>query len=366
MRMRPGAGENKGPVAMKSIEWQENGVKILDQTRLPGEVRYRWLSSVEQVAEAIKRLEVRGAPLIGVAAAYGVALAAVKHSGDRESLRKELLRAREILINTRPTAVNLRWAVERMMQVYHGSSHLDLDTIRKHLVAAARQMEEDDLQQNRCLGELGADLLPADARVLTICNAGALATCGHGTALGLVRSAFSRGRVKKVWACETRPVLQGSRLTVWELMEDGIPVTLITDNMAGYIMRSGQVDVVVTGADRIAANGDTANKIGTYGLAVLAHYHRIPFLVAAPFSSIDLSIPGGDEIPIEFRDADEVRKIGGLFITLPQVEVLNPAFDVTPGELITGIVTERGIARAPYLNSLADLNQKGREDTNDL
>ena len=237
MRMRPGAGENKGQAVMKTIEWQENGIKILDQTRLPGEVRYRFLSSVEEVAEAIKRLEVRGAPLIGVTAAYGMALAAVKHSGDRESLQEELIRSRDILINTRPTAVNLRWAVERMMQVYRASS-LDLDAIRERLLAAAGRMAKEDLQQNRCIGELGADLLPADARVLTICNAGALATCGHGTALGLVRSAFARGRVKKVWACETRPVLQGARLTVWELAEDEIPVTLITDNMAGYIMRS--------------------------------------------------------------------------------------------------------------------------------
>ncbi len=351
---------------MKSIEWRENGVRILDQTRLPGEVRYRLLSSVEEVAEAIKRLEVRGAPLIGVTAAYGIALAAVKHTGDRESLKNELIRSSEILVNTRPTAVNLRWAVERMMQVYHASSHLELDAIRERLVAEARRMEEEDLHQNMRIGELGADLLPEDARVLTICNAGALATCGHGTALGLVRSAFSRGRVKKVWACETRPVLQGSRLTVWELAEDEIPVTLITDNMAGYVMRSGQVDVVVTGADRIAANGDTANKIGTYGLAVLAHHHRIPFIVAAPFSSIDLSIPDGEKIPIEFRDPDEVRKVGGLLITLPEAEVLNPAFDVTPGELITAIVTERGVARPPYLSSLANLNKKGREESYEL
>ncbi|MGE5544034.1 MAG: S-methyl-5-thioribose-1-phosphate isomerase [Bacillota bacterium] len=341
---------------MKTVEWQGNSIRILDQTRLPGEIRYRLLSSVEQVAEAIKRLEVRGAPLIGVTAAYGIALAAVLHTGSKEDLDRELGRAGEILINTRPTAVNLRWAVDRMMKAYRESSHLDTQIIKEHLVAEANRMQEEDLSQNRCLGELGAALLGPGSRVLTICNAGALATCGHGTALGLVRSAFACGKVEMVWACETRPVLQGSRLTVWELTQDGIPVTLITDNMAGYIMSSGQVDVVITGADRIAANGDTANKIGTYGLAVLAQHHRIPFFVAAPFSSIDLSIHSGTEIPIESRNPDEVRKIGESFITLPEVAVINPAFDVTPGHLISAIITERGIARWPYRKTLANLN----------
>ena len=340
---------------MKTIEWQGNGITILDQTRLPGEVSYRLLSSVEQVAEAIKRLEVRGAPLIGVTAAYGIALASVLYTGTKEDLGQHLSRVREILINTRPTAVNLQWAVERMMKTYHESSHLDLNTIRERLAAEAKRMQEEDLSQNKRLSETGAALLNSGTRVLTICNAGALATCGHGTALGVIRSAFAYGKIEQVWACETRPVLQGSRLTVWELTEEGIPVTLITDNMAGFIMRRGLVDVIITGADRIAANGDTANKIGTYGLAVLARYHRIPFLVAAPFSSIDLSIRNGDEIPIEARNADEVRKIGESFITLPEVEVLNPAFDVTPGDLITAIVTEKGVARQPYQETLADL-----------
>ena len=341
---------------MKTIEWLGDGIRILDQTRLPGEISYRRLSSVEQVAEAIMRLEVRGAPLIGVTAAYGMALAAVLYTGSREGLGRELSRTGEILISTRPTAVNLCWAVERMMKTYRESSCLDIGSIRERLVAEANRMQEEDILQNRRLGELGAALLRSGTRVLTICNAGALATCGHGTALGVVRSAFALGKVEMVWACETRPILQGSRLTVWELAADGIPVTLITDSMAGHLMRSGQVDVVVTGADRIAANGDTANKIGTYGLAVLAKHHRIPFMVAAPFSSIDLSISHGDEIPIEARNPDEVRKIGQLFITLPEVEVINPAFDVTSGELITAIVTDRGIARQPYGETLTKLS----------
>lgn len=355
--MRYGTGQNSGEITMKTIEWQGNSIRILDQTRLPGEVRYRLLSSVEEVAEAIKGLEVRGAPLIGVAAAYGIALAAVMFTGNQENLDREISRAYEILINTRPTAVNLPWALQRMINTYRESNHLDINTIREHLVDEANRIAEEDRLQNRRLGELGATLISPGSRVLTICNAGALATCGHGTALGLVRSAFAEGKVDMVWACETRPVLQGSRLTVWELTEDEIPVTLITDNMAGYVMRSGQVDVVITGADRIAANGDTANKIGTYGLAVLARHHQIPFLVAAPFSTIDLAIESGEEIPIESRNPDEVRKIGHSFITLPDVEVLNPAFDVTPGNLITAIITEKGIARWPYRETLANLRE---------
>jgi methylthioribose-1-phosphate isomerase len=354
--LRHGTGRNPGEVKMKTIEWRGTGIRILDQTTLPGEVSYRMLTSVDQVAEAIKGLAVRGAPLIGVTAAYGIALGVVQYTGDINDLDQEIRRISKTLIDTRPTAVNLRWAVDRMIETYRNASHLDLPTIRESLVDEARRMQEEDRAQNRRLGEMGAALLTPGTRVLTICNAGALATCGHGTALGMVRSAFASGKIKKVWACETRPVLQGSRLTVWELAEDGIPVTLITDNMAGYIMRSGQVDVVITGADRIAANGDTANKIGTYGLAVLARHHRIPFLVAAPFSSIDLSIRNGDEIPIETRNPDEVRKIGESLITLPEVEVLNPAFDVTPGDLITAIVTERGIVRWPYMENLANLN----------
>lgn len=354
--MRDGTRRNPGKLVMKTIEWQGNGIRILDQTRLPWEISYRLLSSVADVAQAIKKLEVRGAPLIGVTAAYGMALAAVLYTGNRENLDQEMTRASEVLIDTRPTAVNLQWAVGRLMETYRESRHLDLEAIRQRLIAEANRMREEDFTDNQRLGELGATLLSSGARVLTICNAGALATCGHGTALGIVRSGYELDKIEKVWACETRPVLQGSRLTVWELAEDGIPVTLITDNMAGYIMQSGEVDVVITGADRIAANGDTANKIGTYGLAVLAKHHRIPFLVAAPFSSIDLNIKKGEEIPIEARNPEEVRKIGQSYITLPEVEVLNPAFDITPGNLITAIVTEKGIARWPYKETLANLN----------
>ncbi len=340
---------------MKTIEWLGDSIRILDQTRLPGEISYRLLKSVDEVAEAIKKLQVRGAPLIGVTAAYGMALAAVLCTGNR--LDQEMKRASEVLINTRPTAVNLQWAVNRLMNIYRQSRHLDLECIRQQLIADADRMHEQDLKDNRHLGEWGSTLLGPQTRVLTICNAGALATCGYGTALGIVRSAFSLGKIEKVWACETRPVLQGSRLTVWELAEDGIPVTLITDNMAGHIMQLGEVDVVITGADRIAANGDTANKIGTYGLAVLAKHHQIPFLVAAPLSSIDLDIKSGEEITIECRNPEEVRKIGELYITLPEVKVLNPAFDITPSDLITAIITEKGIVRRPYPENLAGLWQ---------
>jgi len=337
---------------LETVAWRGDSVRILDQTCLPGEIKYSHLHTVDEVVEAIKSLRVRGAPLIGVTAAYGLALAAVQHDGPRDKLDQAISEASQALIAARPTAVNLRWAVNRLLSVYREKRSQDLDSIRSSLVEAARRMQEQDLLTNQAIGRVGAGLLKPGTRVLTICNAGALATCGHGTALGIVRSAFADGKVNRVYACETRPVLQGSRLTVWELAEDDIPVTLITDNMAGYVMQRGEVDVVITGADRIAVNGDTANKIGTYGLAVLALHHGIPFYVAAPVSSVDFDIASGDRIPIESRNPDEVRKIGATYITRPEVDVLNPAFDVTPGSLITAIITEKGIARFPYEESL--------------
>ncbi len=325
----------------------------MDQTRLPEYVEYVTLSNVDEVFHAIKALQVRGAPLIGVVAAWGLVLAVVNYNGSLEGLAEIMDAAQRQLTVARPTAVNLQWAVSRMMKVYDQVQDLDLPSIRHRLAEEARAMQEDDFSTNRLIGEWGADLLKPDTRVLTICNAGALATCGHGTALGIVRSAFAQGKIQKVWVSETRPVLQGARLTAWELSRDGIPATLITDNMAGFLMQRGEVDVVITGADRIAANGDTANKIGTYSLAVLARYHDIPFYVAAPVSSIDLSMEEGSLIPIEERNPDEVRIIGECCITPPDIPVVNPAFDITPNHLITAIITEKGVARGSYRKELS-------------
>jgi len=256
------------------------------------------------------------------------------------------------LAATRPTAVNLFWALQRMDQVFNDCQGMPPAAVGERLLQAAQELLQEDIKVNEAMGEHGQELLPAGVRVMTICNAGALATCGYGTALGVIRSAARRDKVAQVWACETRPVLQGARLTVWELMEDGIPVTLISDNMAASVMRRGEVDAVLVGADRIAANGDTANKIGTYGLAVLARYHGIPFYVAAPSSTIDLSLAGGDEIPIEERHGDEVRQFRGVYFTVPDAPVFNPAFDVTPNDLITAIITERGIIRPSFTTNL--------------
>lgn len=338
---------------MKPVEWQNNKIIILDQTKLPDEISYECLSTVDEVAGAIKTLMVRGAPLIGVVAAFGMVLAAAEGGGTVDQMDSGLRQAYQKLHATRPTAVNLKWALDRMIQKFEAVRELAGDTIIAQLLDEADTILEEDLKTNQKIGENGSILLKENSRVLTVCNAGALATAGYGTALGIVRSAFHSGRLQKVWACETRPVLQGARLTVLELSQDGIPVVLITDSMAGYVMQMGEVDAVITGADRIAANGDTANKIGTYTLAVLANHHRIPFYVAAPLSTIDLNITGGTEIPIETRDPDEVRKLGGRLVTLPEVPVCNPAFDVTPAGLITAIITEKGIIRPPYLGRIS-------------
>ncbi len=344
---------------IKTIYFDGDAVMLLDQSKLPGQMVHEKCTSPEEVANAIKMLKVRGAPLIGVTAAFGIAMAVNNYTGLRDDLDDYFFKVKELLASTRPTAVNLFWALKRMEQVYNKNSSIDIKEIASRLKEEAQEMFREDVRMNEAIGEYGEELLSENSRVMTICNAGALATCGYGTALGVIRSAAKNNKISKVWACETRPVLQGARLTVWELMKDNIPVTLITDSMAGYTMGLGHVDAVVVGADRIAANGDTANKIGTYTLAVLAAYHKVPFYIAAPFSTIDMSIATGADIPIEERERDEVRKIKDIYLTVPDVEVFNPAFDVTPNKLITAIISEKGVIKPPFKEKLELLNRKG-------
>ena len=339
---------------IKTISWDDDAVVILDQNELPGQVKYIRCNDYYALVHAIKSLQVRGAPLIGVTAAYGLALAVHQYKGSLAGLETYYHEAEQLFAATRPTAVNLFWAIGRMRSAFDHLAGNDLPYMAQSLLNEAEAMFAADLTINTSIGQNGETILSPQARVLTICNAGALATCGYGTALGVIRSAQQTGKLQQVWACETRPVLQGARLTVWELMQDHIPVTLITDNMAAHIMSQGLVDAVIVGADRIAANGDTANKIGTYGLAVLAQYHQIPFYIAAPMSTVDLDISSGQEIIIEERSHDEVRQLRGQYITLPEVDVFNPAFDVTPGQLITAIITESGIIRQPFFNREKD------------
>ncbi|MDD3365208.1 MAG: S-methyl-5-thioribose-1-phosphate isomerase [Syntrophomonas sp.] len=322
-------------------------VIILNQNRLPAQMEYEKMFSHQDLAQAIKLLKVRGAPLIGVTAAFALALAVINYTGSRDMLKEYYREAEQLLASTRPTAVNLCWAIKRMRIVFDAMQYLDIRSLAEELLHEAENMFDEDVAINNIIGEQGQVLLEPDTEVLTICNAGSLATCGYGTALGVIRSAHKVGKINQVWACETRPVLQGARLTVWELMQDKIPVTLITDSMAAHLMSLGRVGAVIVGADRIAASGDTANKIGTYSLAVLAHYHGLPFYVAAPWSTVDMSLLSGSEIPIEERNQEEVRQVGGNYITVPEVKVFNPAFDVTPAALISGIITEKGIIRAP-------------------
>jgi methylthioribose-1-phosphate isomerase len=313
------------------------------------EERFREYSRWPDVAEAIRTLVVRGAPAIGCTAAFGLVLAARQSlAEDTEGILRDLEEAEKGLASTRPTAVNLFWALDRMRRVAHAERARSVPDFRARLLAEAQAILEEDLAGNRALGAHGATLVPEGARILTHCNAGALATAGYGTAVGVIRAAHERGRVAMVWVDETRPVMQGSRLTAWEMVKEGIPHRLISDVAAGFVMKRGEVDLVVTGADRIASNGDTANKIGTYSVAVLAKHHGIPFYIAAPFSTIDTSIPSGAAIPIEERAGDEVRRTGGRQTAPSETPVYNPAFDVTPAELIAGIITERGVFRYPY------------------
>lgn len=339
-----------------TLRWHDGAVEMLDQRKLPREETYVTLRSVEEVAQAIETMVVRGAPAIGCAAALGIALAATtSRARDADALQADVESASRRLAGTRPTAVNLFWGLGRMREELEraiAAHRDDLAAVRERIVAAAQEIVAEDVETCRAIGRSGLEVMPADARLLTHCNAGALATAGYGTALGVVRAAFEAGRLRHVLADETRPFLQGARLTAWELHKDGIPVTVIADVMAGHLMKQGEIDVIVVGADRIAANGDAANKIGTYTVAVLAQRHGIPFYVAAPLSTVDLDTPTGDAIPIEERGRKEVAQVGETVILPDGVPVRHPAFDVTPHDLIAGIITERGVAKAPYVGSL--------------
>lgn len=346
-----------------TLRWDGDALVILDQTLLPGAEVYLRLSTVESVAEAIRVLRVRGAPAIGCAAAYGLCVAAARSTAaDASSLRRDLEDAGRTLAATRPTAVNLFWALERMLGVAR-SCDASVEGLRERLVTEADAVFHEDDAACRRLGQLGAELVPDGAGVLTHCNAGGLATSGYGTALGVVRAAHEDGKRIHVYADETRPLLQGARLTAWELKTLGIPATLLCDNMAASHLASGRVSLAVVGADRIASNGDAANKIGTLGVAVLCKHFGVPFYVAAPLSTLDMSLASGAEIPIEERGADEVRAFGGAPVA-PEAGgsfgIANPAFDVTPAALITAIITEKGIARPPYAASLAELARSAR------
>ena len=335
---------------IKPVEWTKDGVRMLDQRLLPSEETYLMLRSYEEVAEAIRKMVIRGAPAIGIAAAMGIALGASQSVGTSVAdLEDDLLYICDVMSKTRPTAVNLFWAIERMRGTFQRNKHLgDVEQVKKTLVAEALAILEEDIAANRAIGNHGGPLIPDGATVLTHCNAGALATAGdYGTALGVIRGARDAGKKVAVIADETRPFLQGLRLTAWELAKDDIPVTVITDNMAGHVMKSGQVDAVVVGADRIAANGDTANKIGTYSLAVLCKQHGIPFYVAAPLSTIDFSIESGSLIPIEERDPREVTHVLGATQIAPAgVAVVNPAFDVTPARFISRRIISVAVSRS--------------------
>lgn len=341
-----------------TLAWTPEGVRFIDQTKLPLEESYVLATDHEQVADVIVTMVVRGAPAIGVSAAYGVALGALRSpakTADEFAPEFEKVCAR--LAGTRPTAVNLFWAIDRMKKVFAGlrANGETMKQVQDKLLAEAHAMYDEDIAACKSMGSHGGALLPDEGGVLTHCNAGALATCGYGTALGVIRSAVEMGKKISVYADETRPFLQGARLTAWELMEDGIPTTVICDNMAASLMRAGKIKAVVVGADRIAANGDFANKIGTYNVAILAKEHGIPFYCAAPWSTIDMETPTGDAIPIEERSAKEVTHHGGKQLTPHNVGICNPAFDVTPAKYTTAIITERGVLRAPYAESLKEM-----------
>jgi methylthioribose-1-phosphate isomerase len=341
---------------IKTVEWTNQGVRFIDQRRLPTEEVYVVCQSYEEVGAAIRDMTVRGAPAIGVSAAMGVALGMQQSTAmDMAGFSAHFDRVANLIAETRPTAVNLFWAIRRMTAKFDSLAGQSIGQIKDALVAEAQLMLVEDIAANEAMGKHGAVLMPGSGGVLTHCNAGALATCGYGTALGVIRAAVSAGKQIHVFADETRPFLQGSRLTAWELMKDGIPTTVIADNMAGAMMRQGKIQAVIVGADRIAANGDVANKIGTYSVAVLAKEHGLPFYVAAPWSTVDLNTPDGDHIPIEQRSPREVTHHAGTQVAPTGVMVENPAFDVTPSKYIAAIITERGIAKAPLADSLKEL-----------
>ncbi len=341
---------------IRTILWIDDAVVLIDQRALPGEVRYRTLTDWRDVVRAIRDLTVRGAPAIGVAAAMGIALGTL-HLPETSAgeFRRSFDRICRAFSKARPTARNLFWAIEQMQRRFAESLPAGLTAVKKALIEEAVTVGEEDIETNRRIGLYGKAFIRDGANILTHCNAGALATAGYGTALGVIRAAREEGKKVHVYVDETRPVLQGARLTCWELLEDRIPATLITDSMAGFLMQQGKVDLVIVGADRIAANGDTANKIGTYALAVLAGAHGIPFYVAAPLSTVDGSMRNGGAIPIEERDANEVKHLQGVRTAPEKIRVYNPAFDVTPNRYITAIITERGVARKPYMNSIRKL-----------
>ncbi len=342
---------------IRTIEWIDNCSRMVDQTKFPYEFKYVDIKTGDKMYEAIKTMIVRGAPAIGIAGAHGVVLYAQELSDKNLSLadfKNELLKKADYLVSSRPTAVNLYWAVEKQKNIIK-SCNTDIQSLIKELAQNGKKLELEDIEINKKIGDYGAQVVPKGATILTHCNAGALATVGYGTALGVVRSAFANDPTVKVFADETRPRQQGARITTLELVMDGIPVTLITDGMCSYFMKKGMIDMVCVGADRIAANGDAANKIGTYTVAIAAKYHNIPFYVAAPLSTIDISIKTGDEIIIEERSHDEVTTINGKKICADGVNIINPGFDVTPHELITGIITEKGILKPDYKESIAKL-----------
>jgi methylthioribose-1-phosphate isomerase len=347
---------------LPTIAREADAVVMIDQRKLPGQEVYVRCKTGQEVARAIKAMVIRGAPAIGVAAAMGIAIGMRKsRATGTQKFAAEFQKLCELMASTRPTAVNLFWAIERMKSTFAAGAQAgeSVEQIKDRLDRESEAIHDEDVAGCRAMGAFGAEVVPADGRILTHCNAGALATAGYGTALGVIRGAVEAGKRVTVLADETRPFLQGARLTAWELVREGIDTTVITDNMAGALMRQGQVDLVVVGADRIAANGDTANKIGTYTVAVLAREHDIPFYVAAPLSTIDLNTPDGLHIPIEERDAREVTHVGGNQVTPAGVKVRNPSFDVTPNHLIAGFITERGIFRPPYVESLRRACQAG-------
>jgi methylthioribose-1-phosphate isomerase len=341
---------------IQTLEWTDRGVVFIDQTKLPTEEVYVTCTTYQQVADVIRNMVVRGAPAIGVAAAMGVALGVQNSKAENGAdLKKDFDQICEVIGKTRPTAVNLFWAIRRMGEKFESLRVRPIPQIKQELIEEAQRMHAEDIAANQAMGRHGATLMPASGGVLTHCNAGALATAGYGTALGVIRAAVEAGKKIHVYADETRPFLQGSRLTAWELMKDGIPTTVISDNMAGVMMQQGKIGAIVVGADRIAANGDVANKVGTYTVAILAKEHGVPFYVAAPMSTVDLETPDGSKIPIEQRNPREVTHIGGRQMTPDGVGIENPAFDVTPAKYVAAIITERGIARAPYGESLREL-----------
>jgi methylthioribose-1-phosphate isomerase len=343
---------------LPTIEWKDGAVVMVDQRKLPASEVYVTCKTAQDVAKAIKTMVIRGAPAIGVAAAMGLALGMRRSTATgTKQFTTEFQKLCDLLGATRPTAVNLFWAIERMKKTFAAAAHggCSVDELKQRLEAEAQKIHDEDVASCKTMGAHGATLVPDTARILTHCNAGALATAGYGTALGVIRAAAEAGKKVAVLADETRPFLQGARLTAWELVKDGIDTTVITDNMAGAMMRLGHVDLVVVGADRIAANGDVANKIGTYSVAVLAKEHGIPFYVAAPISTVDLDTLDGSGIPIEERNDREVTHVGSSRLTPQGARIRNPAFDVTPSKYVTAIITERGIARAPYAESLAEL-----------